>query len=302
MKHAPGRSMAYDRWKDFLTLPKRDLRDRRNRVARLVGPPLMPRPLEASIQNGFLTWTWYSGETDGSRHSPALQTAPSRLCFAFARLAQASDEDILCFAKQWGPLNRDRREEESMDHWRRYARLAQALMRFTAQVISGDHGDEEDWREICQSTPVHDLELKGLKDHEQMAIIAAAVNIWFDQAREHGILTMLGRDLQVMPHASALFGVLITQIAHVIARSDQMAVCAGCSNPFEPERPITRGSRQYCKSCRKKKVPQRHASWDWRRRNQEKDPGEGKRRESAGELNQSDPSGAERSTGPLAHI
>jgi hypothetical protein len=262
--------MVYDRWKDFLVVSDPKLRNRRNRAARLVGPPLMPRPLRAAIHNGSLNWTWYANERDGSHKSPALQTAPPQLCFAFARLAQASDEGIRRFAEQWGPLNRDRREEESVDHWRRYARLAQALMRFTAQVISGGHGDVEDWRVICQSTPVQALELRGLKDQEQMAIVAAAVNIWFDQAREHGILTMLGGDLQVRPHASNLFGVLITQVAHVIARADQMAVCAGCPDPFMPVRPITRGSRQYCERCRKMKKPQRDASRDWRRRAQQK--------------------------------
>jgi hypothetical protein len=271
----PTTSMVYDRWKDFLLLPDPKLRNRRNRAARLLGPPLMPRPLKASIHNGFLTWTWYRNERYGSRRSPELQTAPPQLCFAFAGLAQASDEDIRSFAEQWGPLNRHRREAERVDHWRRYARLAQALMRFTAQVISGGHGEQEDWRVICrvisQFPEVRSLELQGLTDQEQMAIVAAAVNIWFDQAREHGILTMLGGDLQVRPHASGLFGVLITQIAHVIARSDQTAVCAGCRYPFKPERPITRGTREYCEPCRKKKRPQRDASRDWRRRAKEQE-------------------------------
>lgn len=263
--------MAYDRWKDFLVLRDPKLRNRRNRPARLVGPPLMPRPLKASIHNGFLTWTWYRNERRGGRRTPELQTAPPQLYLAFAGLAQASDEDIRSFAERWGPLNHGAREEEKVDDWRRYARLAQALMRFTAQVISGSNGKEEDWRVICQSTPVQDLELQELTDQGQMAIVAAAVNIWFDKAREHGILTMLGGDLQVRPHASGLFGFLITQIAHVIARSDQMAVCAGCHNPFPPVRPITRGTREYCGRCRKAKVPQRDASRDWRSRAKEKE-------------------------------
>jgi hypothetical protein len=103
-----------------------------------------------------------------------------------------------------------------------------------------------------------------------MAILASAVNFRFDQARRHGILTMVHRDLQVRPYASDLFGVLITQIAHVITRSDQTAVCASCRNPFTPKRPLVRGSRQYCIPCRKAKVPQRDASRDWRRRVREK--------------------------------
>jgi hypothetical protein len=257
--------MGSNRLKDFLTLPQS------TRPARLAGPPLMPRPLNAFIHDGLLTWSWYAKyESDGYRKAPALQAAPPTLCFAFAGLAQGSEEQIRRFAKRWGPLSRQLRQEESVDSWRRYARLAQGLLRFSADVNSGGRGEEEDWRVICKSTPAKELDRRDITVPGQIAIVAAAVNTWFAQAREHGILTMLGDDLQVRPHASSLFGVLVTQIAHVIARSDQTAVCAGCRDPFKPKRPITRGLRQYCNGCRKKKMPQRDASRDWRRRTREK--------------------------------
>lgn len=234
----------------------------------------MPLPLKAELHDGFLTWTWYdSYENDGLRKPPILHAAPTSLYLAFARLAQASDEQIRCFADSWGPLHFDSRPEESLATWRQYARLAQALLRFTAELNSGGSVDEDDWRVICKSTPAKDLERPGRSRRLQMTIVAAAVNTWFDQARGHGILTMVDNDFQVRPYASNLFGVLITQIAHVIARSDQKAVCAGCRNPFQPTRPIVRGSRQYCRICRKKGVPQRDASRDWRRRAREKQVG-----------------------------
>jgi hypothetical protein len=150
--------------------------------------------------------------------------------------------------------------------------LAQALMRYTAMLQSGGAGDEDDWDVICKSTPAKDLDRKGMYKGTQLAIVASAVNLWFAAAPGHGILTMMDGELQVEPHASGLFGVLITQIAHVIARSDQTALCAGCHNPFHRDRPITRGVRNYCKSCRKAKVPQRDASRDWRRRTLDNDP------------------------------
>jgi hypothetical protein len=130
---------------------------------------------------------------------------------------------------------------------------------------------------ICESTPAKDLERQGMPDRFQVAILAAAVNTWFAQARGHGILTMLDNDLQVRPYASNLLGVLVTLMAHVIARSDQKAVCAGCRNTFRPARPIVRGSRQYCERCRKAQVPQRDASRDWRRRAREKQVGASRR-------------------------
>jgi hypothetical protein len=267
-KATPNDSKASNWWEDFLKLPNR------SRAARLIGPAPMPLPLKAEVHDGSLTWTWYDPyESDGRRKAPILRAAPASLCFDFARLGQASDEQIRRFADRWGPLHFDSRPEESLATWRRYARLAQALLRFTAELSSGGLGDEEDWRVICQSTPAKDLERLGLSRGTQIAIVAAAVNTWFAQARGHGILAIQDNDLQVRPYASNLFGVLVTQIAHVIARSDQKAVCAGCRNTFRPTRPIVRGSRQYCDVCRKKGVPQRDASRDWRRRARESQVG-----------------------------
>jgi hypothetical protein len=44
MKLSPNRSVVYDRWEDFLALPKP------RRLARLAGPPLMSQPQEASLR------------------------------------------------------------------------------------------------------------------------------------------------------------------------------------------------------------------------------------------------------------
>jgi len=263
MKRVLSGTMTSERWKEFLDVPSG------SRAARLAGLPLIPRPVGVSHANGVLTWTWYSG-IGGPNKPPELQTAPAELCFEFARLAQGSVEEICCFAERWGPLNLERREEEKVQNWRYYARLALALLRFTAALKAEGRGEEEDWRLICQTTPARELDRKGMPKQWQLAIVAAAVNNWFNDAREHGILTMLNHDLQVRPHASALFGILVTQIAHVIARSDQKAVCAGCHEPFQPTRPLSRGVRQYCKRCRKRRVPARDAMRDLRQRAREK--------------------------------
>jgi len=202
--------------------------------------------------------------------APALQKLPTGLCFDFARLASGSDEEIRQFAQKWGPLGLEKRQEEHVDRWHGYARLAQALIRFAGERVTGGAGKDEDCLVILKSflpsREAQSIDRKGMHPAVQMAVSAAAVNNWFAQARGHGILTMVDGSLQVQPYASDLFGVLITQIAHVIARSDQTAMCAGCRYPFTPKRPIVRGVRQYCNRCRKRKVPQRDASRDWRRR------------------------------------
>jgi hypothetical protein len=259
-KRAAVISKAPGAWKDFLALPNR------SRAARLVGPPRLPKPLAAAVKDGYLSWTWYSDDLGGRNVAPARQKLPMKLCFDFMRLAGGSEEEIRLFAKKWGPLGLEKREQELVASWRGYARLAQALIRFAGQRAMEGPGEDEDWQVIVKSIPAPPIERKGMDPAAQLAILAAAVNTWFAQARGHAIMTMADGSLQIQPSASNLFGVLITQIAHVIARSDQTAMCAGCRYPFTPKRPIVRGVRQYCNGCRKAKVPQRDAARDWRRR------------------------------------
>ena len=125
---------------------------------------------------------------------------------------------------------------------------------------------EEDWVVIIESTKIGKLDRKKLHKNTEIAIMSSAVNTWFADAKGHQILEIVDGQPRVRPGASKLFGVLITQIAHTIARTDQLTVCAGCERPFTPKRPLSRGSRQYCPQCRKAKLPERDAARDWRRR------------------------------------
>jgi hypothetical protein len=193
------------------------------------------------------------------------------LCFDFAKLADGSDEQTRLFAAQWGPLGLSPRvNEERVGLWLKYARLARAILRFKAGKQIGGLGRDDDWKTICKSMPVRSLDRVKMSSEWQTAIMVSAVNTWFDRARFHGIVQMVENQLQVRPYAGFLFGILITQIAHAIARADQMAVCSGCNDPFVPTRPLSRGVRQYCKRCRKKKIPQRDAARAWRQRGREK--------------------------------
>jgi len=256
--------------KDFLALPSKD------RAARLLGPPEFPRPSVAILdQHGFLEWKWYRHfrkhgkrlEEGAARlHPPGLQKLRSDLCFRFAQLAFSSDEKIRAFAERWGPLGIEEKAIEHVKDWRHYAALVSALLRFTAQQASGGRGSDEDWLVICNSSLAYVIDRSGLSTAQQTAITGLAVNTWYAKARGHRILDLVDHQLQVRPSASNLLGVLIAQVAHVMARADELAVCAGCKRTFRPKRPLARGSRQYCSVCRKAKVPQRDASRDWRRR------------------------------------
>lgn len=271
--------MTSDQIQDFLTVRGRF------RTARTVPVPLAARPVAAFLKDGYLTWTW-----DDSKNIEQLNAlcerlkknlkitvkrvipleprkCPGTLCFDFARLAEGSDENIRRFAAKWGPLNFAKRAEEHIGVWRQYTRLALALLRFAADQLSGGPGLPDDWRTICESISNSSLTRIGMPRSFQMAIVAASINTWFAHAGGHSIVGVTkDGNIQVQPQANKLFGILITQIAHVIARSDQTVVCAGCKGPFPPKRRLVRGIRQYCELCRKRRIPACHAARDWRRR------------------------------------
>ncbi len=226
--------------KDFLSLL------RRGRPARLINVVELPRPKRASLQeDGFLNWEW---DRKLRTHRP-----PATLCFDFARLAEASNTKICAFAGKWGPLAFGQRFEEHADDWRRYARVTQALLRFVGHDSVAGRGSEDDWRTICEWLGISS-DNASLSSLGKFKMEITAVDV-------------VNHKLQVRPHASNLFGILITQIAHAVARSDQQSICSGCGVPFVLKRRPSRGVRCYCAVCRKKRVPRRDAARDLRRRN-----------------------------------
>jgi hypothetical protein len=274
MRRTPAPAINFARVADSLALPSKD------RASQLFATPMFSRPAFASLdEDGFLRWKWpghvvYEEQPvkapGAKRDAPKLQRAPRALCFRFAQLASGSDEQIRVFAERWGPLGFDQRAEEQIKDWRRYSEVAAALLRFTAEQITGGRGSDADWSTILEFTEVKGLARSHLTPAVQKMIAAMAVNTWFAKARGHRILDVVDKRVQIRPGASNLLGVLITQIAHVIARSDESALCAGCKRLFPPKRPPSRGARQYCVVCRKAKVPQRDAARDYRRRTRSK--------------------------------
>jgi hypothetical protein len=258
MKRSPDPSTTSSPLQGFLIL--HDLL----RPARLIPDLGLLRPAAATVdQDGYLRWTWKL-----TRH---LEAPPSDLCFRFAALADGSPEQIRRFAARWGPLWLEPGvNQEPIELWLQYAQLARALLRFAADRLMGGKGRPEDWDTICKSIASESIDRTAMRSAAQTAVGGHAVNKWFGTARSHGIVRLVDQQLQIRPYAGFLFGILITQIAHATARSDQMAVCSGCNDPFVPARPLSRGVRQYCKRCRKKKIPRRDAARAWRQRGREK--------------------------------
>src|SRR5258707_8100623 len=112
-------------------------------IPRLYDPAAVPRPRAAVLSpEGYLSCKW--------SEPPKLVSPPDDLCFRFAKLAEGSDEAIRRFVRNWGMLNLHVRLEEHVGDWRRCARLADAILRLSAQRLTGDRAAESDWATICR--------------------------------------------------------------------------------------------------------------------------------------------------------
>src|SRR5712692_4292193 len=98
-------AISSDYLKQLLAMPGRQ------RAARLIHPPALPRAQGASLdRDGYLLWSPFS-PTDTCK-------VPATLCFDFARLAQGSDKQILRFAGKWGRLGSEIGNEQHVKQWR----------------------------------------------------------------------------------------------------------------------------------------------------------------------------------------
>jgi hypothetical protein len=242
---------------------------------RQLAAPRSVRPCE-----GLLCFEWRAETENGAKYHYDIahpRRARSDLWRKFVSLEQASDERIRKFAGEWGSLYGDFTQQETVQDWRRYVRLAAALLRVSGGLRVEELGSEEDGETIC--------DWLGYKSHTMRnmpyfaiweVVVGRAVNKWFDQMTTHGILGWYGTRmelrqdkagrLQVRPYAGGVLGVVITQIAYVITGVDEAVACSGCGNLFRPKRSPARGRRHYCPRCRKKRVPRRDATRDWRAR------------------------------------
>jgi len=261
MKHVAVESTSSNFFEDFLSTA-------RNRVACLTTTTLLPRPRDARLGADGQLSPMYYGE---DHRPPVIERFPADLCFRFARLAESSDEQIRRFMAQWGLL-RSESPSEPAQCWRSNAKLARAILRFTAELYGTGSGCNEDWELLCNYVTGCSLGKRlGLPVNFQLQIVAAALNKWYGSARGNCIVVCRDERLAFLNEASNLLGVLILQIAHAITRTHQRIPCDGCGRWFRPDQPQSRGSRRYCKKCQEAKVSRRHAVRDCRARKKLRD-------------------------------
>lgn len=219
------------------------------------------------------------------------------LLFKFVKLADASPEEILHFARRWGVLRicehgcpsthnppptyrpKDRywceplrvprgRYYEPIVYWHFYSRQALAMLRIAANLHMGKLSRPEDWDAIYAPHSDgkgngHGRDI-GLDRH----VLNFMVNHWLELGNVRPTFdwdadgTLVSLDLE-------LFGTLAIQLLMTVSRSRGLGLCSSCGLPFIPgKRRPQAGKRNYCQGCRKRGA-WRDAKADQRRRERE---------------------------------
>ena len=156
---------------------------------------------------------------------------------------------------------------EPVEAWREWARRAYALLAVAAALRENKPGTtadwlaatgSEDWR--CPKTAEDSWrDLAYMTTHW---LGAANVRPRIELAAVGGVRLRLGSTRNNSP----LFGALAIQLALAVCGAEGFALCDGCKTIYAPTRKPRANQRSYCKDCRDKGVPQRHAVADWRER------------------------------------
>lgn len=205
---------------------------------------------------------------------------------AFVQLADGEAEDILRFARNFGPLQLCRHGLPASHNpqrvpltagarwcdpvglepiylWHQFAKEAKGLLNLAAACHRGKWGSPEDYKAVTG------LAMKEELDPERILnVIEPRVDewLWMGNVRPVFLLREEGQPPEIKLHATGAFGAVARQLAFAIARSEPLAICSGCGAPFSPSRKPRKDQRSWCTGCRDLSKPQRQAKRDQRSR------------------------------------
>lgn len=234
----------------------------------------------------------------------------------FLALADASDEAVVDYAERWGgvlalcrhglPGAAPRHLEdpdrpgaswceptgrESLDDWRRWARLAGVILKVSGAVAASRSVPSSLWPEFLpfayEGVPVYAGTARGFEGLStprgapaRRALVAQAVSYWLEAGGARvGMEWSTGARPRLvigsgrLPDAG-IFGALGVELATRCAGAERLDVCDGdrCGRPFlmNPRQRArlehNPGARTYCPDCRDAGVPARMADQDRRAR------------------------------------
>jgi hypothetical protein len=210
---------------------------------------------------------------------------------AFARLAEASADGVLRFARKWGLLNLCEcglpashnphpyppiragidpscwpTYVEPVAVWQQFARQARAILAIAGCLHQGRVGRPEDWAVVYEVSGRQAPWWDQIPDLEQ-DILARVVGEWLrlGNVRPELRWEVEGRVEVILSHAG-LFGAVTRELAFAVANISGLATCAGCGTAFAPTRQPAKGQRSWCSECRASGADLRQAKRDQRAR------------------------------------
>lgn len=211
----------------------------------------------------------------------------------FLNLAKASDDEVLDYAKEWGPLNiigwtnrplSPGREQCKV--WRQRSAIAGAIIEISKNHHAERRGDPEHWLTLGREAFVPlDLIVEGrylrkpkeadgfllpkgfsamtererIKTREQEGlkiekwIVEHIVNEWLDEGGVRPVLTLSGK-CELTLMVRGLLGALSVQLLELLGRQ-LIAACSGCHKFYRPARAPRADQEHFCEECVEAKIP-----------------------------------------------
>jgi len=254
-----------------------------------------PKATPRSPESSELQFVWNYRQSGFRKVSPS-----SGLLERFMDLADAPDEKIRRFAERFGPLRifSIRRDVESCDIWRYFARAMLALLKIAAQANRGAPGSIGDWRVIAMlPETLHrvrmNMEALRWTEMPEAYYRRAYEEEWYAAASEvtkfaagvgslTGFVNMLLALGNVRPwmrwpedasrprivySSPELISYLALQLALRVTKMDAFVLCTHCQKEYTPtERAPKKGQRNFCQECRAAGMPKKYAISDYRER------------------------------------
>jgi len=250
----------------------------------------------AALQDRRLVWNLYAD---------APWVKPSMNIFeGFLGLEQATDQEILRFSRRWGPLGlcehdfpmlhgknpwpggerlldtrcfyREAKGNliwEPIDAWRHWAARAKATLTVASRLYDGRIGAEADWRVVRGAGHKH-CDDRGwampINQTQAWERLEEYINAWIALSRVRVIFEACnGKPRITLGSWQGLFVSIAMQLALSVARTDGLAVCAGCGVAFIARRKPRTDRRNYCDDCQRRRVSGRDAQRACRQRRRE---------------------------------
>ncbi|MGI8746558.1 MAG: hypothetical protein ACR2NN_29075 [Bryobacteraceae bacterium] len=223
---------------------------------------LVPRSVE--LDRGRLRWD----ATDGYNPKRLTQEMAEGILRGFMRIKEASDLEILQYAKKYGVLgvwNRPRhnRGTERLQKWRWLSARYQALLKIAADLDSGRLPNERDYLDMIEAENGRAKVNRTFIDH----VLRNTINDWVITG---GLVLQLDLKNQVTVaiqpgkhRGPNLFGMLTLQL--MLARCGNLYRCSCCGFPYKPPgRKPNRSQNNYCPECGGHKAAWRAASERYR--------------------------------------